>query len=45
MIAMNNAFKEGVGDRCRRVRVTEGNEVRVFGEAIDDGEVDELPMD
>lgn len=41
----NNHLKEGTGDRRRRVWVAEGDEVRVLGERVDNGEDDEFPVD
>jgi hypothetical protein len=38
----NDAVEEGAGDRCRRIRVLEGNEMGVLGESLDDGEDDRL---
>lgn len=32
-------------DRCRRVWVIVGNEVHIFGEAVDDSKGDRLPVD
>ena len=40
-----DAVKESVGDQSRRVRVAEGDEVRVLGEPVDNGEDDGLSVD
>ena len=41
----HDAVEESVGDRSRHVRVAEGDEVRVLGEPVDDGEDDRLSVD
>jgi hypothetical protein len=41
----DNAVKEGPGDRRGSVRMAQGDEMLVLGEAINDGEDDRLPMD
>ena len=40
----DDAVEECARDRRRRVRVAEGDEVRVLGEAVHHGEDDRLPM-
>ena len=40
----DDAVEEGARDRRRCVRVAEGDDVRVLGEAVHHGEDDRLPM-
>ena len=41
----DDAVEEGRSDLGSRVRETEGNEVRVLGEAVDDRDDDELAVE
>jgi len=44
-VEAHNLVEEGTRHRGRRVGVAEGDEVRIFGEPVDDGEDDRLAAD